>query len=694
MIQRDGDSQLFEAVLRAATEYSIIATDTTGTITVFNEGAERMLGYRAADVIGRLKPLAIHDAAEVAVRAAELGLQPGFEVLVVAARRGAAETRQWTYVRADGSRLPVSLTVTAMHDRQGNTTGFIGIARDVTEYQRAQRDRAQLLLAEQKAREEAEAVARMNRRVQVVTDAALAHLALGALLEELLDRIGEILTADTVVFLLIDSDGYLVTRAARGLGGDEDLTTRIPIGQGLTGRVAAERRPIVVNGIDESRVLPLYPRRKGTISLVGVPLLVEGRVIGVLHVGTSRRHEFGDDDVRLLQLVADRAALAIDRARLYEAEREARAAAERLAAERVAILGQIADGVIIVSPDGEIAFANAAARGLLGLSPSDGSAVDRRADGNRSLNGPSLPMTALPLVHAALDGHTTIGEELRIEWDHTSARVVEASAAPVVAPDGDRLGAVLTLRDVSAQRDLERQKDEFIANVSHELKTPLTGIKASIGVILANEPPSTPEPLHRMLVNIGRASDRLEKLVADLLELSRLQAGRVQLRPRPSDLNALAGRAARAIEPLAQERGQRVILDLPDAPLFGVVDAERLEQAVLNLLSNAHKYGLPGGQIGLRVERAGDEVRIAISDNGPGVPVSEQKRIFERFYRSDSEATRRNSGSGLGLPIARAMVELHGGRIWVESAPGEGATFWIALPIDGPAAKPGEGDTP
>jgi signal transduction histidine kinase len=125
--------------------------------------------------------------------------------------------------------------------------------------------------------------------------------------------------------------------------------------------------------------------------------------------------------------------------------------------------------------------------------------------------------------------------------------------------------------------------------------------------------------------------------------------------------------------------------------VLAVVDVERLERALLNLLGNAHKYGRTGGTIVLRLEQEPNRVRFAVRDDGPGIPYTEQGRIFERFYRSETESTRRNEGSGLGLPIARAMVELHGGRIWVESTPGSGATFYIELPIEPDDAKESTG---
>jgi PAS domain S-box-containing protein len=259
---------------------------------------------------------------------------------------------------------------------------------------------------------------------------------------------------------------------------------------------------------------------------------------------------------------------------------------------------------------------------------------------------------------------------------------------------GDDLLVTAIVRDISerkrSQQELEHQKDEFLASVSHDLRTPVTAIKASIGVVLANEPADMPQPLHRMLVNIDLAADRLTTLVNDLLELTRLQAGLVRLRRARADLRALALKCAGSIEPLAHARGQRVVVGVPTEPFPATVDAGRVERALLNLLSNAHKYGREGGEIRLRLEGRDREALFAVADDGPGIPATEQGPIFERFYRTKTAAAGGAPGSGLGLPIARAMAELHGGRLWVESAVGRGSTFYLAIPVDGGMRDDGE----
>ncbi len=231
----------------------------------------------------------------------------------------------------------------------------------------------------------------------------------------------------------------------------------------------------------------------------------------------------------------------------------------------------------------------------------------------------------------------------------------------------------------TVRRDLERQRDEFFASVSHDLRTPVAAIKAAIGVVLANMPPEMPPPLQRLLGNVDLAADELTGLIEDLLEMARLQSGRVELWRSSVDVRDVVTRAARALEPLIQARGQQLVFVPPAEPVIASVDAERLGRVLRNLLGNAQKYGRDHGTISVTVEYDASEVRIAVTDDGPGIPPDDLERIFERFYRVRGSGS---AGSGLGLAIARGLVDLHGGRLSVESTPGHGSTFRVALPVD------------
>lgn len=410
-------------------------------------------------------------------------------------------------------------------------------------------------------------------------------------------------------------------------------------------------------------------------------------------------HVDGVTLLRAVRYAVERQRAERERRESLAREQAARAEAERLASERAAILGQIADGVLIADPTGRVTFANAAARQLFGrAAPAQDTEVGEASWPLCAARGEPLSDDEHPLSRAARRGVASVEDEWTIPRAGGATTIVQGSAVPVLADDGTRLGAVLSLRDVTAQRDLERQKEEFFANASHDLRTPLMAIKAAIGVVIANEPPGTPAPLRRMFANIDGAADEMARMVEDLLELARLRARRAPFSPLLRDLREVAERAARTIEPLAAERGQRLVLDFPEGPIWALVDPPRLERAVQNLLGNAQKFGHDGGTITLSLRAAGGEATLAVADDGPGIAPEDLERIFERYYRPTQRGGQGTPGSGLGLPIVKALVELHGGRVWVASEPNRGSTFAMALPIaqaaDDPwfALRPG-GDT-
>jgi PAS domain S-box-containing protein len=574
---------------------------------------------------------------------------------------------------------------------------------------------AHLLTRERAARAVAEAA---HRQLAFLAEAS-TQLAASLDYEPTLQRVADLAVptlADACVVDIVLADESLDRVAVAHVDAAKtallhDLGRRIPvhadeahpIAQVLrTGR--AQLIPEVADALrvriagDDTAHLQLL-RSVGATSQISVPMVARQRTLGVMTcLMTESGRRYGPAELALAEELARRAALAVDNTRLYREaqagftrEQALRTAAEKLAAEQEAILRQIVDGVVIADEAGRITFVNEAARRAFGFETL-GVTIEDWAATRTPLQRDGQPWAPedLPLA-CALRGETVIAADMRVRRPDRQEIAALVSATPLVAEDGAQNGAVMTIYDVSAQRALEHQKDEFFANVSHDLRTPLAAIVASIGVVLANEPVEMPAPLHQMLVNTEQAGERMAGLVDNLLELTRVQAGRVQLLRAPHDLRELAQRMADAIAPLAQARGQRVELDLPAEATPALVDAQRLEQALLNLLGNAHKYGREGGTIRLRLARHPNEVVVAVTDDGPGIAAADQERIFERYYRSETEATRQRQGSGLGLPIARALVELHGGRLWLESTPGAGATFWIALPTGQRAGGQQEG---
>ena len=229
--------------------------------------------------------------------------------------------------------------------------------------------------------------------------------------------------------------------------------------------------------------------------------------------------------------------------------------------------------------------------------------------------------------------------------------------------------------EVVRHTELNRLRSEFVAMISHDLRTPLTGIRAGIGMLEASAFDRLLPDERELISSTRRNTQRLNRLINDLLALNQLEAGALQLNCTPLDLRRAVTDLLPTVHPMIADKGQTLEVELPESlPVLG--DVQRLEQVVLNLVVNAHAHTPPGTRITITGATAPTEVHLSVQDTGPGIPFEEQAKIWERFY---SRSTRRGS-SGLGLAIAKALIELHGGRVWVESMVGSGATFWIALP--------------
>ncbi len=257
---------------------------------------------------------------------------------------------------------------------------------------------------------------------------------------------------------------------------------------------------------------------------------------------------------------------------------------------------------------------------------------------------------------------------------------------PTALGEGYTRAALGGQPDLAARlEELEHLRTDLLATVAHELRTPLTAIRTCVGLLLDPATPSDAAAREQLLQTIERSSDRMQRVLADLLDLARFRAGRVQLQLRRFDARQLARDSAAVVAPLLRERGQVLDVALPRAPVWVYGDHRRLEQVVLNLLSNAHKFSPDGGAIRLAVGTAGDEVTWSVSDHGPGIAAEDQARLFERFFTVAGRAGGGRGGAGLGLPIAMAIALAHGGTIEVDTAVGQGSTFTLRVPAQGPA---------
>ncbi len=233
--------------------------------------------------------------------------------------------------------------------------------------------------------------------------------------------------------------------------------------------------------------------------------------------------------------------------------------------------------------------------------------------------------------------------------------------------------------------ELERLRTDLLSTIAHELRTPLTAVRTCVGVLRDPETTPTAAEQDALLATIERNADRMQRVVGDILEIARFRTGGVVLQLRRFDASAMARGAVASLAPLAAQRDQAIELDVPGAPVRVFGDHRRLEQAVVNLISNAVKYGPQGGTITVRVRPVGSSVTWAVTDQGPGIPINEQPHLFERFFVGQNDRKGAGGGVGLGLPTALAIAQAHGGGIDVTSVPGYGSVFSVVVPAEGPS---------
>ena len=539
------------------------------------------------------------------------------------------------------------------------------------------------------------------QRLQALTDAALAHLHLDELLEALLLRTRELLGVDTCAVLLLDEQEHeLVARAAVGIEEEVEAGVRIPVGRGFAGRVAALKQPVILNDVDHADVLNPILHEKGIKSMLGVPLLVAGNAIGVLHVGTLTPRDFNEGDVELLQLAADRAAVAIEHARLFQAERHARERVEHVQAVTDAALAhlEVEDLLAVLLPRiRDILQADTCA--VLLLDESTNELVARAALGieEEVEAGVRIPVgggfagrvaaSKQPVILDDLATAHVLNPILREKGIQSMLGVpllVGAQAIGVMhvgslvrrsftSDDVELLQLVSQRVAIAIERaqlheetlQLDQLKLNFVAIASHELRTPATSVYGALTTLVERRglPPETREEL---LVTAQQQSDRMRQLIEQLLDLSRLDANALGVKPRPVVLHSVLSAIA-----AAAPGDVSLQLDVP-VDLAVVADPLVLERIVSNLLANAIRHGAP--PIRISVEQANGSFCISVEDEGGGVPEELRERLFERFTRVDA-----GGGSGLGLAIARAYARAHGGELLYFEGE-RGARFDLIVP--------------
>ncbi|NWG35393.1 MAG: GAF domain-containing protein [Chloroflexi bacterium] len=494
-------------------------------------------------------------------------------------------------------------------------------------------------------------------------------------------------------------DNMLHYRAGYGYLSDkitgEGRGFKLKVGEGLAGWVVANRESVLIGDLlKDPRWVTTPTSSREHRSAIVVPLLVAEDVIGVLMVFHRKVNFFSAERLNMVKAIAGQVSVAINNAHLYELIRDQ---AERLgamlrreqedASRSQAILEAVADGVLVTGANNRITFLNKSAEDILDLEA--GRLIGQTLDVFAGLFGKAAG-SWMQTIRAWSEAPSKYqrGETYAEQLDLQNGRIVLVHLAPVILQN-DFLGTVSIFRDITHEVEVDRLKSEFVATVSHELRTPMTSIRGYTDVLLMGAAGALNENQTHFLNIIKNNTERLNILVNDLLDVSRIESGRVTLSPQALDLRELAEDVIEDVLRRSQEENKPMALSL-DAPrklplVYG--DMERVRQVLSNLVFNSYHYTPENGTITVYIHPLNDEenpqVQVDVKDNGVGISPEDQERIFERFYRGEHPLVLATPGTGLGLSIVKQIVEMHKGKIWMKSngIPGEGSVFSFTLPV-------------
>jgi PAS domain S-box-containing protein len=518
-----------------------------------------------------------------------------------------------------------------------------------------------------------------------ISQTATQSLETDKILNDTLDKSLEILDFDVGYIRTLDAEKKnLIVRVARGLSSPEFLSTSFPMDSPdpIVGKIVFKtQKPYIGTDIRKD---PMFQARtmekEGVISLAMVPIVSKQRAMGFIAVGSKKLHKFTKREVRLLVAFSSQLGSALENAQLYDEVNKEKAYIENL-------VDNAGDAIISTDVEDRILTWNHGAEVIFGYS--------REETVGQSLTI-LLPAQRTGELEEIRDKVRLTGviRNLEVRRIRKDGIIIEASLAvsPIRDKDDNVIGFLHLARDVTEKKryeqrlkELDKMKSAFVSNVSHELRTPLTAIKASADNMLDRLIGDLNGKQVGYLTRIKSNSDRLARLINDLLDLSTIEAGKIDLRPANLPLVTLVKEAAESLRPMAAEKLINLTVMSADPGIIAWADRDKVVQVLMNLIGNALKFTPTGGKVTIAVTKnSAAWMQISVTDTGPGIPAEEVNKVFARFYQIGQAGTQKTQGTGLGLAISKALVEMHGGKIWVESEAGKGSIFSFTLPAEQP----------
>ncbi len=620
MSHLDHSVDLLNSVLDAATEVSIIATDPQGIITVFNRGAELLLGYNADEMVGKHTTALFHLTSEITARGLKLSQEygipiKGFRVFVQNPELHGREQRQWTYVRSDGSHAQVSLIMTVMRSTDGSITGYLGIAHDISKEIRAYR-----------------AVKEFKKTLDQVYDCIL------------------IFRTDTLRFTYVNMGATMQLGYSR-----EELLQMTPL----------DIKPEFSEANFRERLQPL----------------LDGTKTSVIFETVHRRKDSGSVPVEVfIQLVSEQGLepLFVNVVRDITERKAAESVIQENAQYTQAILDNAIDGIITIDSQGIVQSFNLASEKVFGYTADE--IIGRNVNTLMPEPYHSEHDGYLENYHAT-GIQRVIGIGREVEGRRRDGSVFPMDLAVSRSTHHGQPMFIGLVRDITERKRMELMTTEFVSTVSHELRTPLTSISGALGLIVGGTLGELPEKAKLMLDIAYKNSKRLAFLINDLLDMEKLTAGKMHLDLQTQPLMPLVEQTLEAVYAYGEQYQVHFKLIERADDVQVLVDKRRLQQVLTNFLSNAAKFSTAGSQVEVAVRQRKNIVQVDVIDHGSGIPAEFHSRIFQKFSQADSSDTRQKGGTGLGLVISKELIERMNGVIGFYSEEGRGARFYFCVPV-------------
>ena len=665
-------AEVAQKLLAAIVEFSddvIISKTLEGVITSWNNAAVKLFGYSPQEAIGKHISLII-----------PLELLKEEDEIIARLRKGLRiDHFETVRVAKDGSKVDVSLSISPIKDQQGTIIGAAKIARDITQ-QKAMARKLQ----------EAERQERFLTEVSKVLSSTLDY-------QETLANVAQLVVpqlADWFAVDLIDAEGHFELVVMKHQDPEQVEWARVlrqkfpidydaPIGMPNVARTGqselyAEITDEMLVAAARSEEELSIARQIGYSSLMIVPLVARGKTIGVVtFVSAESGKKYDERDLMLAEEVGRRAGVALDNARLYNEVQRARDQLE-------IILQGVTDGIIVYDQNSQIIYANEAAAHMTGYASIQDLRQAQPLEPTRRfeiIDEQGQPFPIAQLTHKRVlageqEAQATIGYSQKANGQPERWSLVKSS--PVYDEQGEVLFVITIVHDITERVQTEHRKDEFISIASHELKTPVTSLKGFTYVLQRRLHKQGDEQVLHYLSRMDAQLDKLTKLVSDLLDISRIQAGKLEFQRAAFDLDTLIAETVENVQ-AATPAHHIVIEGKAQAQVFG--DKDRLGQVIINLLTNAIKYSPQTDKVVVHISLAQAWAIVRVQDFGIGIDEAHQQKIFERFYQVTDPEGSTYPGLGIGLHISKEIIEQHQGRIEVHSRKGEGTSFSVFLPI-------------